>query len=758
MLGNINLFLNKLSVEEIAKLDTNKDGKISNEEAEGSLFQFKDRFSDTEYLSLTGSAKPVEQQPAANVPTTSSEVPETAKNAVELRTYFTKMKDSFIETYVAGLLESGELEESGKKSLIFYINTNARTYIEDYIKNNVKTPYDTSEVYAGFETYIAEKLEERKAAQAAVDTQLTDAVNNTDANYEKLTEATKKADAEYITSDEYAEIKGIATDYILGIMAGGLENDEFDAFMSALNPEYKNDTNYKVAQKALELLQTETDPIKMQEIINNAKTAIGNLIGDMDEYGDGTTPLSEAVKTRAKLIDNKKYSEQLDAYIDDSIEARTHEPNPELFDPEARLERLNALKTAFLSQYEGDGTDLETEFAAFVEKSDKELENVYAKEGVLTESDTKNYEKIKETLEAAGQYANAEEKDAIFDAAADYVMANIVQGKVDSLLASINSQYVYFPQYIEAKSLLDNLKTSATPEADYTKAKELIKELLASQGVDKIEKFVEIEETKNVNLSSDSTLKAYLWGYNSNDTVGGDDLVYPSFNIENGKVQWTNGDDAGDITKTFNQLNERIHTKLKEQLGSLYNKEEIDKYIDAAMVEMAMGLSDITGLHKVSELVDSFLAKFDNIATNGLKQNTTAKSPQVLDRTQVLDAADAYDEYSSGVQSGSWHKRKKNTAKAEAQNQARNYLNVLTNAVLQQYQAMLGDKYDSVAIQKMVNQVIDGMVYNDGTYIDVNTHRKGYKWGFNVQTLYINYFNNLDAAFDSYLKQAGITL
>lgn len=395
MLGNINLFLNKLSVEEIAKLDTNKDGQISNEEAEGSLFQFKDRFSDAEYLSLTGSAKPVEQQPAANVPTTSSEVPETAKNAVELRTYFTKMKDSFIETYVAGLLESGELEESGKKSLIFYINTNARTYIEDYIKNNAKTPYDTNEVYAGFETYIAEKIEERKAAQAAVDTQLTDAVNNTDANYEKLTEATKKADAEYITSEEYAEIKGVATDYILGIMAGGLENDEFDAFMSALNPEYKNDTNYKVAQKALELLKTETDPLKMQEIINNAKRAIGNLIGDMDEYGDGTTPLTEAVKIRAKFIDNKKYTEQLDAYIDDSIEARTHEPNPELFDPEARLERLNALKTAFLSQYEGDGTDLETEFAAFVEKADKELENVYEKENALTESNTEIMKKLK---------------------------------------------------------------------------------------------------------------------------------------------------------------------------------------------------------------------------------------------------------------------------------------------------------------------------------------------------------------------------
>ncbi|HIU93470.1 MAG TPA: hypothetical protein IAD26_10130 [Candidatus Limenecus avicola] len=739
MLGNINLFLNKLSVEEIAKLDTNKDGQISNEEAEGSLFQFKDRFSDTEYLSLTGSAKPVEQQPAANVPTTSSEVPETAKNAVELRTYFTKMKDSFIETYVAGLLESGELEESGKKSLIFYINTNARTYIEDYIKNNVKTPYDTSEVYAGFETYIAEKLEERKAAQAAVDTQLTDAVNNTDANYEKLTEATKKADAEYITSEEYAEIKGIATDYILGIMAGGLENDEFDAFMSALNPEYKNDTNYKVAQKALELLQTETDPIKMQEIINNAKTAIGNLIGDMDEYGDGTTPLSEAVKTRAKFIDNKKYSEQLDAYIDDSIEARTHEPNPELFDPEARLERLNALKTAFLSQYEGDGTDLETEFAAFVEKSDKELENVYAKEDVLTESDTKNYEKIKETLEAAGQYANAEEKDAIFDAAADYVMANIVQGKVDSLLASINSQYVYFPQYIEAKSLLDNLKTSATPEADYTKAKELIKELLASQGVDKIEKFVEIEETKNVNLSVTEITQG-LWGYGTTETHGGDNLVGTHFTIQNGKVVWTNDTDNKDINKMYDQLRQRIHTQMKEQLGDSYNAEEIDKYFDQAIVNVAMNLENPTGLHSIEELANNAVVHFNAIATAGIHgQETNKTSNNKIDMKKILTESGQIDNYCNG----SIAKGKGWTLPLSLSIQV--LLLKVPTAILNTIKTQLGDKFDEVEITRLLHQAVSE------TKNAVNKET-------NADVIYKYFFSSFNRLYEDYLAQKGYTI
>lgn len=736
MLGNINLFLNKLSVEEIAKLDTNKDGQISNEEAEGSLFQFKDRFSDAEYLSLTGSAKPVEQQPAANVPTTSSEVPETAKNAVELRTYFTKMKDSFIETYVAGLLESGELEESGKKSLIFYINTNARTYIEDYIKNNVKTPYDTSEVYAGFETYIAEKLEERKAAQAAVDTQLTDAVNNTDANYEKLTEATKKADTEYITSEEYAEIKGIATDYILGIMAGGLENDEFDAFMSALNPEYKNDTNYKVAQKALELLQTETDPIKMQEIINNAKTAIGNLIGDMDEYGDGTTPLSEAVKTRAKFIDNKKYSEQLDAYIDDSIEARTHEPNPELFDPEARLERLNALKTAFLSQYEGDGTDLETEFAAFVEKSDKELENVYAKENALTESNTKNYEKIKETLEAAGQYANAEEKDAIFDAAADYVMADMIQGTTDSLLASINSQYVYFPQYIEAKSLIDNLKTSATPEADYTKAKELIKELLASQGVDKIEKFVEIEETKNVNLSVTEITQG-LWGYGTTETHGGDNLVGTHFTIQNGKVVWTNDTDNKDINKMYDQLRQRIHTQMKEQLGDSYNAEEIDKYFDQAIVNVAMNLENPTGLHSIEELANNAVVYFNAIATAGVHgQETNKVSNNKIDMTQILVETGKIDNYCSGIigRGKLWISGKYVCVK--------NALYGIITPIMNKMQEQLGDNFDKVEITRILQTAVDATVKSSS--IESETY-----------DVYQYFFKQVNTLYNDYLSQKG---
>lgn len=769
MLGNINLFLNRLTVQEIEKLDVNKDGRVTSEEAEGGLFQFKDRFSDAEFVSLTGGTAPKTKQDAVNLPTTSSDIKEEAKTPAELRTYFTKMKDGFIESYIGGLIENGELEENCKKSLILYINTNARAYIENLIKN-AKAPYDTQAVYAEFEEYIAEKIEDRKAAQEVVKAQLDDVKNNTDANYEQLQNATEKANKEYITKNEYKELKADATNYILGIMAKGEDNDEFNAFMTALNPKYKDNINYKVAQKALELLETEQDPFKIQEIINNAKTAIGKLIGDMDEYGDGTTPLTEAVKARTKFIDNKKYSAQLDKYIDKSIEARTHEPNPELFNPEARLERLNSLKTAFLSQYKGDGTDLETAFEEFVTKSDAEYEKVqneineYTKprrSGIFGESYNKNHpqkgniDDIKKAVESAGTYISSEEADTVYNAAAEYVFGNMVRGiEKDPLLSIMNTKYVYYPQYIEAKSILDNLMTSASPEADFAKAKELIKDLIKSNGTKPIETLMKT----NIELRKDSSLTTYLWGYHSNDTLGNDDDVYTNFKVENGKVVWTNQDDAADINKTFSQLNQRIHAKLREQLGSLYNREEIEKYFNEAMIKMAMSLPNNNTLSNICDMVDVFLTQFDKITTNGLQNVSSAKSPANLDKVQVLSSADAFDEYTSGIHGGSWHKRSPNTAWNEARNEARNYLNVLTGSILEQYKAILGDKFDSDAITKMINQVIENMVNDNSNFIDINSHHKGSKWGFNTSTLYDFYIANLNSAFKSYLEQAGITL
>lgn len=319
-------------------------------------------------------------------------------------------------------------------------------------------------------------------------------------------------------------------------------------------------------------------------------------------------------------------------------------------------------------------------------------------------------------------------------------MANIVQGKTDSLLASINSQYVYFPQYIEAKSLLDNLKTSATPEADYTKAKELIKELLASQGVDKIEKFVEIEETKNVNLSVTEITQG-LWGYGTTETHGGDNLVGTHFTIQNGKVVWTNDTDNKDINKMYDQLRQRIHTQMKEQLGDSYNAEEIDKYFDQAIVNVAMNLENPTGLHSIEELANNAVVHFNAIATAGIHgQETNKTSNNKIDMQTVLLNTGKIDKYCSPIK---W-------TLGGARMQIALYLRVMDAEIINTFKAQLGDKFDEVEINRIIQEA-------RGAAVDAFSSLSSVE-GKSMDVVYKYYFEYLNNAYNNYLNQKGITL
>ena len=249
--------------------------------------------------------------------------------------------------------------------------------------------------------------------------------------------------------------------------------------------------------------------------------------------------------------------------------------------------------------------------------------------------------------------------------------------------------------------------------------------------------------TLKINLSDDESITNYLWGYNSNDTYGGDDHVVPTFTIENGKVKWTNGNDSGDLNKVFNQLNQRIHDKLKEQLGDKYNKEEIDEYFNRALIEMAMSLSDPSATNTVAAIVDKFLEKFDSIATMGLMYGSEYKGNNILDKVSVLTDAGKMSEYGRNehYESGKILDRR---ARKENKEEAQNRLNALKDAVKNSIKAQLGDKYDSAAIDKILNNAISSIV--DGINED----------GFNPKTLYDNFFNKFESLFFQYAMQMGI--
>lgn len=748
--GNGNVFTFKFSDAQFKKLDKNNDGVLSQDELQNSgLFNFN---NDTEWLTntapKTGETNQTQSASGTNtqttLPTTSSDVPETANSAVELRTYFTKLKDNFIQEYIKEQLASGALNESDRKDLITYLNQNARSYIEKYIKENSKGPYDINSIYAGFETYINERIEARKNLETEVKEKLEGYKQNTDTTFNELAEMIEKADQEYITAEEYEEIKNKATDFIIGQMLNGKESK---SFFEKLDPKYQNNFEYKKIQSAIEKLKTETDPVAIDGLIKTIEESVKKMIGNQRD--DGTSTVYDGVKALQTEINNEKYSSVLDENIDSTLETYSQGSVSET-DVKTKQAFLNNLKASFLAQYKGNGENIVAEFEAYVQQVEAEQKEVSEKLDT-----TYNIDSLDTAIKNAGSYANADEQENINNILTSLIMNNALSGDLDSFLNNIGENLTNNPQYAEAKALLDGLKSSTTPKEDYEKALSLVKEIVKNIPTEDIEKAINTEKSKTIQLSNDSTLTSYLWGYKNNDTYGGDDKVYTNFTIKDGKVEWTNNNDKGDLNKTFNQLNERIHSKLKEQLGELYNKEQIDQYINQSMVEMVMNLQNPGALYSVDTLVNSFLKEFDKIATAGLKGESST-SNKMLDKTAILEKSGAISRYDDGTVKGD---SRFNSSKSMSSTKglARDRLNALKNTIIEQLKATLGDKYDSAAIEKIIDSTITSTV--DGyKYWDANSRKYKEQYAFNAKALYDNFFNNMEANLQKYMKETGISL
>lgn len=118
-------------------------------------------------------------------------------------------------------------------------------------------------------------------------------------------------------------------------------------------------------------------------------------------------------------------------------------------------------------------------------------------------------------------------------------------------------------------------------------------------------------------------------GYQNQDTYGGeengkqlpdDDLVNPSYKLENGKVVWTStAKDSDELKEAFDTIKTKIHETLKTKLGDKYDQNLIDSYFESALVDTLRYLSAnpqllaSTDCYHMYTIVDTFLEKFDYI-------------------------------------------------------------------------------------------------------------------------------------------------
>lgn len=774
MLGNVNFFSNSLTTSLIKKYDKDGDGTLS--EAEQQSAQKELDGENTQPQKTEKAEIPVDYTFGVMISKYGEEetpAQTEVKTPSEARKSFNATKESFIESYIKTAQENGEMTANEKKSLIAFLNSKSSAFIDQYIKKNIAGPYNMEEITAAYQEHIQQLLTQREEKTVAVNEKVETYKANSEENFNKLADLTEKAGEDYMTDDEYSEIKGAAVDYIMGQM---LKGEDITAFMTAINKNYKTNPNFKIVQSCVNAIQTEVDPDKLEGYINRAAEYIEEFFGNKAE--DGTSPLTDAVEAKKWTDALIKNSETLDKTIDKMVEdfsnetetvekysggfvGRMKKKRAERMGKETTREvlvhneadvqvlmyKLTNVKVAFLNQYEGDGTNIEEEFKAYFEQVQKDYEEVqadaltYFDNAQTGEAQSKGkYEDLKSLVNGAGTYSSAEEKEAIDEKAAEYVMKTLLEGNTeDSILASMVPEYQTNGKYVLAKQLMENLAISPTPKEDYEQAQALLKEMMAEVPVSNVYNAIQTEEAKNVDLNMETFIQG-LWGVGTTETDGGDNLVYAKYTMNNGKVEWTDGTDKNDINKMYSQLREKIHTQMKSQLGDMYNQADIDKYIDQAIVDTAISLDKPNELHTVDELAMYTVAYFNQIATIGLHDQVMVSNTKAnYEDYDIINGLENFRGSDDRVTYKGWYVESdgKVTLPHNDNTDYRTLMDEMENRVVNKYKNSLGDACDENQIRTLFRQAVVNMMNSF-------EHNTGYAWGGSSRKdRHVNNFSNM---------------
>ena len=677
--------------------------------------------------------------------------------------------DEYIEEYIQN---NPEMSQEEKNAMIKYIKDAGNQFITTYQSTE---PYDTETVGEKLKAAIDSAIETRETAQAELEAEINEYTTNVEGNFENLYAITDEADDDYVTGKEFEEMKEAAAEYVTGMLLSG-EIDE--AFLNDLiGSEYTNNREYKNVMHLIESMNNTNDPEKKQEYLEQIKKEVEKMLGSQDEYGQsrlGTAVVNKQERDRkaelkaelSDLIENmvENYSNQ---YLHKKNEnGIAIEEKPTLEEVETYRTKMNNMLTAFIENYSGDGTDIETEFQRFVGEKynelnqvNNEIENMIGLKNDLKQianiyGGSTAYTELKNAVDKAGYNITEEEKAKIIEeASALFIKAMYNGGEAESIVGEIYPGYESDANYQEAMKLYNGLETSATPAEDFEKIKALIDfekikalitEMLNKAGVEQIISAVENEEKKNVNLSTD--ILEGIWGYNRNDTYGGDDLIIPAFEINSdGSVKWTDQNDVGDIERILSEVESRIKNALKEQLGDMYSEADVEKWLDKAVLEALAVMGGTTSV-KVSDFTNRILEEFNIIATRELKNTNSNR----VDRTQVLADAGALDDYRQGkVYGGS--DMHNNDAKDKALRAARAKLEMLRSTLIEEAKRILGDDYNETEVSTIIDQSINDTVNSYG----YDKHTEGFfnlkeNYSFNTVTLYNNFFNTFESMLMDY--------
>lgn len=761
---NFNPFTNKVfTSEEIEKLDVNKDGSISNEELQANLSWLSSSVDEEGVVAFSEDNQGLKENDPLMKAAQTSGMSKASANSDELKRNIAILADEYTESYMTN---HPELSSAERKVVQSAISTNTNAFLNEYISENQNGPYDMSVVAAEFKSYMDANLSNVSLTtdneNSAADTP-DDYINNVDANYEKMQKVSSEADEnDYITNNEWSQIKDTAISYLIGTMLSG--EPDTDMF-SGIRDNYDKSSYYQIAKGSIAKLQNETDPAKIQELLATAKENIEKFLESA-----GKDNVVDAINDVENQKEEDRISQNLQGTIDKWLEANI---KPDMTDEEKQ--QMKDFANAMVSKYietmsEQNALDGMSEnrmsvmFNTFLNTQLKELERAQDSIEVEDNDIQKAYKELVNVSDSASSsgYVSESEKETIVKAASELIMNQMFMGLDDIiLLESLDENYKNNSDYQVLKGIIEKMKSSVDAdeiESLQQQAEEKLNTLLNTYSGDELS--AAVDGTKPIQVSDETKNNAI---YNS--SISAD--YYANVTRTSDKVKQKNGKDLDALTAIQEMAKadlqayaESMKEQLKAELGDRYDEAEVQKYIDDAINDtISMFLENKSTMknskrnnydvasdqyafvfcknnrltkkgrysYNVQALINAFTSKFNEVSNT--KQ--TAKLDTFManyDRENVIADSLGNDYYYNKTESFSITKKDRPFTRNEFKE---NEIEELRSQAIEQAKQKLlsvgeslkdslraeGAEFDESEIDELINQSIQNIISNPDSFL-----------------------------------------
>lgn len=563
---------NPFSSLEIEHLDMNKDGKISSSELTTGMAWLTSQDSESEVSIQDGN----ELFSRAK----SLGVSDSAKTTTEFKSGMAVIVDEFLEMFFDPNVQYTKEEREALQKLI---STKSNEFITQYISQNPKGPWDMKVASSQFVEFVDNAIKENKALQKNNESVINAYKDNMDANFLNLMDLTMSANENgNISQAEFNQMKSKAIQYLMGVM---LSDGSDKSFFESLDPRYQTNGFYQKALNSINKIKNSNDPAQVQKLLNDA---MENLTKFLDSKGGAKFAESVADFKDAQAEENIR--KVLGEYIDKYKEAAL---TPELpAETVAYLEKfLSTALDKFVAKIAEQGnadsytaSDLQAQFASFVEKQMAELLQAQTKAANSVSSIESSYKTLVQVSDNANLNGNIseQEKGKIINAATEMLYSQLISDVTDlDFLKNLSPNYKTSKDFKEIITMVDTLKTSADPDEIKDLAEKIkiaLKEYLNNFECSKL--VAATDSVKPVEVSESTKDRAL---YNS--SISSDYQAAASRTTESyGKQSEEMLVEIQDMARQDMQIMaEQLKAQLKAELGSAYDESEVDKYINDAM-------------------------------------------------------------------------------------------------------------------------------------------------------------------------------